>query len=238
MLGFSLFTPPWCLGAHVLWCQPFLFFAAVPSSSFHCPQSFSLFTVCLLTDLLQPAVSVLQSVLHWWYLVRCHSTSQTEQVTPRSSTPCRIHNKVSYSLSGISKSSQFGTSLLFHMSLTTFPSQHSMHCTIPGNSPILEYTFILPTAYFCSNYTQHTMTFSLLKCFLFLSDLQEIWTFFSKSSWDFLIDLLNECPSLLFPSTEYGSGALIVMRNESFGIIFFLIICKVCSHILVHVKEY
>lgn len=31
----------------------------------------------------------------------------------------------------------------FHMNLTTFPSQYTMHCNVPGNSPTLEYTFIL-----------------------------------------------------------------------------------------------
>lgn len=48
----------------------------------------------------------------------------------------------------------------------------------------------------------------------------------------FLLIFLINVP-LLFPSTEYGSEALVVMRNESF-----LLILKVHKHILFHLKEY
>lgn len=83
----SLSTLHWCLGANVLWCQPFLclfVFAAVPPSTVHSHLPSLLFASCL-TFCSQPQCPpAYTGGIQWGW---CHSTSQTEQVTPRQAYP-------------------------------------------------------------------------------------------------------------------------------------------------------
>lgn len=78
--------------------------------------------------------------------------SWAEQVTPRSTAYIAV-----CSLSAIPKYFWFGTSLLFHMNLTTFSCQHTVHCPVPGNSSILEYTLIFLISCLYSDYPTYDL---------------------------------------------------------------------------------